>query len=87
MDNYTADVYQEVEQCQVCGVDPITHLNDSSHPFTPNSGIGSPFDRQETVSVPGSLSGTNIHAKTINETIYKDIMDSKLKCKCQSKKQ
>lgn len=74
------------ELCEACGVDPITHLNDSSHPFTPSQAINSPFDRQETVSVPGSLSGTNVHAKTINETIFKDVLDAKLNCPCKSKK-
>jgi len=84
---------QAPQVCQVCGADPISHLNDASHPFTNQSSGQSPFtphQEQYTVSIPGSLSAINVHAKEpkIKETIFKTVLDSKLSCKCQkSKKQ
>jgi len=89
-----ASINEQVPQvCQACGKDAISHLNDASHPFTNQSSGQSPFtphQEQYTVSIPGSLSAINVHAKEpkIKETIFKTVLDSKLSCKCQkSKKQ
>lgn len=55
--------------------------------FGPDISAGPPAGELvtfETVSIPGGASGISIGAKKIEETIMKNVLDTKLSCQCKN---